>query len=505
MYSLRTVILSGSKTGMRLGTIILFSLLLANSFINLAGAAPAQTFTPLYEFTAVAPGTETNSDGAMPQAGVAISGNALYGAAFFGGSSDNGTLFEFDLGGSGFSNLYNFTTYSNYFGIPTNTDGANPQGALIVSGNIAYGTAFFGGANGRGAIFRINTDGSDFANIYNFTMTTNDGNNDGASPSAGLIVAGNTLYGTTTSGGTGRNGTVFAVDTSGMTFTTLYTFSAITNASSETNADGASPQANLLLSGNMLYGTASVGGTAGYGTIFSLASSGSNFTALYSFTNGLDGAYPYGGLAQSGDTLYGTAVGAAYFDGGSGDGTIYKIRTDGTGFQVLYTFTGGSDGAFPSGSLTLTGDTLYGTAIGISYFVSSAGDGTIFELNTNGTGFQTLYAFTNGTDGAAPLGQVTLSGNTLYGTTSQGGASDSGTIYSLTLPSVSAPVLNIVSTGANIVLTWPTNSSEFTLQCSPSLSPTVWSNVCPAPIVLNGNFTVTNAISGSQQYYRLTQ
>jgi uncharacterized repeat protein (TIGR03803 family) len=203
--------------------------------------------------------------------------------------------------------------------------------------------------------------------------------------------------------------------------------------------------------------------------------------------------------------LYGTAVGAAYFGSGPGDGVVFKMKTNGAGFTVLYSFTGGSDGAYPAGNLTLSYDTLYGTAIGVSQLGVSVGYGTVFQLNTNGTGFTTLYNLTNGTDGSAPLGGVILSGNTLYGTTSEGGASDSGTLYSLALPPVVPPRLSIVSAGGNVIVSWPTNSAEFTLESSPTILPAVWSTVNPPPTLIGGMFTVTNPIAGSQQYYRLSQ
>jgi len=75
--------------------------------VLLAASGPAQTFTTLHSFTAK--GSETNSDGANPFAGLIISGNTLYGTAYQGGSSGNGTVFAMNTNGTGFSVLYNFT------------------------------------------------------------------------------------------------------------------------------------------------------------------------------------------------------------------------------------------------------------------------------------------------------------------------------------------------------------------------------------------------------------
>ena len=112
-----------------------------------------------------------------------------------------------------------------------------------------------------------------------------------------------------------------------------------------------------------------------------------------------DGGAPGGGLVLSGNTLYGTAA----YGGTSDDGSVFKVNTDGTGFATLYTFTGGSDGSGPGG-LILSGNPLYGTAGGgpTSY------DGSVFKVNTDGTGFATLYSFTGGSDGGDPVAGVIL-------------------------------------------------------------------------------------------------
>jgi uncharacterized repeat protein (TIGR03803 family) len=98
-----------------------------------------------------------------------------------------------------------------------------------------------------------------------------------------------------------------------------------------------------------------------------------------------------------------------------------------------------------------------------------------------------------------------LSGNTLYGTAWIGGSSGYGTVFSLSLP-IAPPQLTIIPSGANVILTWPTNAAGFTLQSTTNLgSSAVWTTNSPAPAVVNGQNTVTNPISGAQQFYRLSQ
>src|SRR2546427_590491 len=167
-----------------------------------------------------------------------------------------------------------------------NNDGAFPAAGLVLMGNTLYGTAQQGGTLGHGAVFAVNTDGTQFTNLHSFTATSSDGtndiNSDGAGPQAGLLLSGNTLYGTAVEGGSWGGGAVFAVNTDGTGFTNLYSFAATsTNASGTfTNSDGAKPQAGLVLSGNTLYGTALAGGSSGEGTVFAINSDGTGFTVL---------------------------------------------------------------------------------------------------------------------------------------------------------------------------------------------------------------------------------
>ena len=334
-----------------------------------------------------------------------------------------------------YSNLHSFTALSN----GTNSDGANPVAGLILSGNTLYGTALSGGTDvngtvfdGAGVIFSLNTNGTGFKTLYAFTNGT-----DGAWPEAGLILSGNTMYGTAAALGCSPDyGTVFALNGDGTGFRTLYVF---TNGS-----DGANPLACLILSGNMLYGTAYGGGDAnGDGTVFSLNTDGTGFRSLYAFTNGSDGAGPFAGLVIAGNSLYGTAVGGGDTNG---DGTVFFLNSDGTDFKTLYAFTNGSDGAGPVAALILSGNTLYGTASK----GGSSGYGTVFGLNTNGTGFKTLYAFTNGSDGAYPDAALILSGTTLYGTAYRGGGTnDDGTVFSLNTNGTGFQILYGFTGGSN--------------------------------------------------------
>jgi len=303
--------------------------------------------------------TFTNSDGAGPIAGLLLSEGTLYGTTSFGGKWGAGTVFKINTNGSGFATLHFFTAPVGAF--RTNSNGANPSGGLVLSGDTLYGTAQNGGSSGFGTVFSVSTNGTDFTNLHSCTGDTNDGN-----PMAALVLSSNTLFGTTY-GADDHFGTVFAINTDGTGFTNLYNFTD--------GSDGANPVAGLTLSSNTLYGTAQLGGS-GKGTIFSINTDGTGFTTLHEFEGGSDGRLPKAGLVLSSNTLYGTAIRGGNWD----DGTVFAVDTDGGNFTTLYSFSGGGDGELPLAGLVLSANTVYGTT-----FLSANGTGVVFSLGLTPT------------------------------------------------------------------------------------------------------------------------
>ncbi|HWH70230.1 MAG TPA: choice-of-anchor tandem repeat GloVer-containing protein, partial [Candidatus Sulfotelmatobacter sp.] len=377
---------------------------------------------------------------------------------YLGGTSVVGMVFKINLDGTGFTNLHSFTPLSTVYPLYTNYDGGYPLGALTLSGQTLYGTTSRGGALGNGCVFAVNTDGTGFTNLHSFA------DREGRNPQAELVLSGSTLYGTTYEGGSSGSGTVFKLETNGGGFSVVHSFTAIPRyPAAPTNEDGANPASGLIISGNTLFGTTCSGGK-GYGSVFAVNTDGTGFTNLHWFS-----------------------------------ATCTECQTN-------------SGGAYPQGRLTLVGNTLYGTTPGSENF----GPGTIFAVRTDGTGFTTLHKFSNGApgplnlvindDGLYPRGGLLLSDYTLYGTTGQGGSMGYGTVFSLSL----LPQLTITTSGAQVVLTWPTNlvgfAAEFTLQSSTNfVFPGAWTPVSPKPVVINGLNTVTELISDGPKFYRLSQ
>jgi uncharacterized repeat protein (TIGR03803 family) len=208
-------------------------------------------------------------------------------------------------------------------------------------------------------------------------------------------------------------------------FHTLYTFS--------TNF-GSGPNGDLVLLGNTLYGTAEHGGTNGVGTVFAVKTDGTGFTNEYNFSSG-SGEIPVGGLISSGNTLYGPT----YAGGSLGGGTVFAISTNGTGYTNLlnlnFTFNTAS-GYEPQAGLALAGNTLYGTTW---YGGGMNIQGTLFYVTTNGATsgeLQDFYAPTYSPNamnynGIFPSGRLICPAGTLYGTTEQAGIYGGGTVFSV--------------------------------------------------------------------------
>jgi uncharacterized repeat protein (TIGR03803 family) len=258
--------------------------------------------------------------------------------------------------------------------------------------------------------------------LYNFT-----GEPDGSYPFAGLVRDGKgNLYGTTTSGGAFNQGAVFVVSKRGAE-KVLYSFQG--------GSDGSYPNGALLRdkAGN-LYGTTSFGGgttacTNGCGTIFQVTPSGDE-NILYRFTGGSDGSKPQSALIRDAKgNLYGTASGGGDFFWG----TVFKLLPAAI-LTTLYAFTGNLDGGFPYGSLVRDSKgNLYGTTQDMGALYA----GTVFEISKSGAE-TVLYSFAGGSDGEFPqAGLVRDPEGNLYGTTLTGGGSTGcsgscGTVFKVT-------------------------------------------------------------------------
>jgi uncharacterized repeat protein (TIGR03803 family) len=406
--------------------------------------------------------------GYNPLSLVAGRDGVLYGAMRDAGPGFAGTFFRMNTDGSGFAVLQALNFSST---------GADPTGLIEGSDGFLYATLFFSGPNFQGVLARLAKDGSSYTLLHSF----NDSPTDGQFP-IGLAEGTNgVLYGTTRGGGTGFNGTVYQVNRDGTGYQVLWRFTPATNNVAE-------PAGGLLAAsdGRLYGGTRSSGGLAYRRVLWGLSADGTGFSELHEFSRtGRDGANPQGVLAFGADgRLYGTTYegggasgrgivfalqpdGSSYevlhrfagdtglppvspgnplggvtqgLDGGlygvtesggtnNSAGTIYRLQTNGTGFTVVHHF---DNSTFLRGSL-VAGLTVGSNGVLFGISGGNFGPGTLFRLNPDGSGFAFLHEFTGApADGSGPNGKLLLgSDGALYGTTISGGAQDRGTVFKI--------------------------------------------------------------------------
>ncbi len=353
-------------------------------------------------------------DGRYPYAGVAEGDDgALYGTTYAGGPVNRGTIFKVNKDGTGYAQLYTFKTSGG--------DGLDPRGWLVKGSDGAlYGTTSNGGTGTRGTIYKINGDGSGYTNLYSFQST----GGDGRLSYAGLLVASNgVLYGTTYAGGTNDRGMIFGMNPDGSGYTNLHSF----QASAE---DGQYPWAGLIEgTDGALYGTTSKGGSADRGTVFKISKDGNGYAVLYSFqSSGGDGSNPYAGLVGGAG---GTLLGTTYGGGTNGSGSVFRIQENGDNYTNLCSFaSSGGGGTTPYAGLTKgTGGMLFG----VCHNGGSGSYGTVFQIAQDGGGYSTLYRFlAGGGDGQNPYAGLTEGKDGwLYGTTYSGGNGGFGSVFRL--------------------------------------------------------------------------
>lgn len=359
----------------------------------------------------------------------------------------------------------------------TGADGSGPSGLIEDPAGNLYGTAFTGGSEEAGTVFKLSPPtkpGGAWTETTIYTFLYSQSQN-GLEPAAGMVRDGvGNLYGTTAFGGKGA-GVVFELSPPGQsggawTYRVIYDFSAPN--------DGSMPETPLTMDENgNLYGTTVSGGlggcAGGCGIVFKLArptQAGGAWmeTILYSFP----GAFPDNGGTVGGVTLdaTGAVYGTTVFGGRGGQGTVFRLRPP-TGphgrwtHQVLYSFAGGTDGYSPSSGVTfdkkgnLYGVTLYGGSSGNCFQRSC---GTVYRLTPTSTlpwKHRVIHNFAGGSDGGypSPPAQVSLdaAGN-LFGTTQIGGGlggascnnNGCGTVYELS-PAGGETILHAFAGGAD--------------------------------------------------------
>jgi uncharacterized repeat protein (TIGR03803 family) len=458
---------------------------------NVYEITPNGTLTSIYSFCLQGTPPSDCPDGYQPLAPLIQASNGdLYGTTRGGGSNHEGTVFKITTSGK-------LTTIYSFCSLGGCVDGEQPWGPLFQASNgDLYGTTSFDGPNsGWGTIFKMTLAGK-LTTIVDFAYTPG-----GNMPVAGLIEASNgDLYGMTPTGGgnggcTYDCGTVFKITAAGK-ITYLHNFCSETGC-----ADGGSPQGALVQASNgNFYGTTSVGGANGYGTVFGITPAG-KLTTLYSFCSEAactDGSSPRSTLIQATDgNLYGTTEnGGNYYAGQDGYcpasygcGTIFEITTAGK-LTTLYSFcvtSGCLDGFFPPAGLTQdTNGTFYGvTPVGGPNNCPQEGGacGTLFTESTGLGPFVALQT-TSGKEGAkiGILGQGFSNSSVVeLGGTSASTIVVTGTTFiTATVPAGALTGSVTVSTGST------TLTSSRTFNVLPTITSIPASGALGSPVAIEG-------------------
>jgi uncharacterized repeat protein (TIGR03803 family) len=350
----------------------------AGTFFNMT---PAGALNLLYTFLNDPSDPNTGCD---PESGVTLGtdGN-FYGSDVICTTGNNGQVFQMTPGGTR-NILYAFTGGS---------DGSQPLAAPIqgTDGNL-FGTTFQGGAANCGTVYQLTLTGV-LTPLHEFDCTT------GAMPSAPLIQAtdGN-FYGTTINGGTANFGVVFKITPDG-TYSVLYNFDGI---------HGGTPYSPLIQgSDGNLYGSTSTGGSgtvASGGVVFKLTLAG-KIKVLHNFgSTATDGTEPVTGLVQASD---GFLYGVTQSGGSANYGTIFHLNTSGALYQTLYSFDGTTAGTPEIALMQHTNGVFYS----LTNAGGTLGGGTFYSLDAGLKPFARLVS-TSGAAGA----QVGILGQGFTGT-----------------------------------------------------------------------------------------
>lgn len=365
-------------------------------------------------------------------------GGWLYGVTPIGGQFGGGSVFRFDTNGGNYSILRSFG--------PATNNGYVPAGSPVDGGDgFLYGTLGEGGGSGRGLVYKMQTNGAGFSVVRSFTTASADG----SKPTGPLFFGTDgALFGTTVAGGQFQTGTVYRLTRDGSEFSILHAFEG-------SGADGVNPETGVMeASDGLLYGVTSGGGPSDGGTIYRVDKVGfqSSYQILRQFgTNSMGGSKPKGRLIEDADGyLYGTASAG----GSTGNGTVFRMLKDGSGYSVLKHFTAEiTEGWQPNGRLTEGPDGLLygGVASG-----GASNSGGIFRIGKDGSSYALFASFGQQPgDGAVAAPGLAWSAGRMFGVTADGGASGIGTVFQAAVPPAlpafsSQPVSLIVTNGGGV-------------------------------------------------------
>lgn len=287
------------------------------------------------------------------------------------------------------------------------SDGMDAYNQVLLHEGKLYTTAVRGGRHSKGTLVSLNLESNTLTELHHFTGV------DGRSPFNLTAIYDNKIWGVTRSDELNYKGTLFSYDLGDGQTSLVHRFL------------GAPLEADHPLYGpisveNKLYGLSNKGGSANQGAIYRFDPATEQLDILHSFDSG-HGTRPFAGLIWHDGWFVGTAsnitLRTANDPPNSSFGVIFKVRADGSDYQVLHRFEGKTQGGHPYGNLVADSDGwLYGTTLGEYY--NHDDEGVVFRIDAKSKHYQVLHDFsTQRGDGSKPNGDLVIGadGKTLYG------------------------------------------------------------------------------------------
>lgn len=423
------------------------------------------TFTKKLDFAGA-------TNGSYPQGSmIKATDNKLYGMTTSGGTSDFGTMFEFDALTSVYLKRFDFSGTNN---------GSNPYGSLMQADNWKlYGMTYSGGSNNFGVLFEFDPVNLTYTKKIDFAGTTN-----GKYPYGSLTKALNgKLYGMTYQGGSANFGVLFEFDPLTSAYTKKIDFVGTSN--------GRAPYGSLTLaSSGKLYGMTYNGGTSNNGVLFEFDPSTSAYVKKVDFTGTANGSYPFGSLIQASN---GKLYGMTYSGGTNGMGVLFEFDPVTSTYTNKFNFDGTANGSYPYGSLVQASD---GKLYGMTYQGGASGFGVMFTFDPATSSLTKKFDFTGTSNGSYPRGNfIQASNGKLYGMTYRGGISDLGVLFEYD-PITSTYIKKIDFISSNGSYPYYSNVIEV------CINPEFTALISDATICTGGNTNFITAATGNDLTYQ---
>ncbi|WP_339813937.1 choice-of-anchor tandem repeat GloVer-containing protein [uncultured Imperialibacter sp.] len=372
------------------------------------------SYSVLYEF-----GTGPNDEGSYPKGRLLeFSPGVFYGMTESGGVYDQGQLFKYDLVNDAYTSVAEFFSYNGY--LPTGT----PQ---KMGGDKIIGVTKLGGAYGNGVLFEYNITTANYGVLVDFSSTTS-----GRFPNEPLVASDGNIYGTTSEGGNSSGGVFYKYDVGVGQLDVLHNFDSDDNL-------GNRAFGHLVESpSGRIYGTTERANNGLYqyhGNIFEYDLTNETLSNRHSF-DAKNGKGPKNGLTVISSGVF---LGTTYEGGASGLGTIFKYDANQHDFTKLIDFSHAPFGSSPKGGLTATA-----SPNGLFYGVCYSGgpdenSGTIYSFDPTSNELALVHDFVYEEGGYPTSGLILTTDSILYGVTSEGGNLSGnlalGTLYSFDLKS----------------------------------------------------------------------